>query len=867
MPVSTGSTTGSTATSGGGTKSSGSSTGGGGKTNGSATGPGGMFGGGGGGGGGGGKGGNASSTAGGTKTGSSSGKSSTSSGSIGSKGGGASTQAPGSGTGGAKAGTVSKSGLAAASGANAANSAMSTRGISSAKTAAKGTGTASKSPSTSKGSATGPGGMFGGAPTKAAPSAKVSDPSRGTVSKPTGGSGIVGSKGGGASTQKPGAGVGGAKAGPVSKAGLAAAEGSNIAQRQQTVKGITSAKTAAERARESFTQTYGPKVLGGSVLTGTPRNVPISPAKDSPRVAGSATGPGGMFGGAPTSRAPGAPGLGAFAGTPANPQRSTAGKSDYGGIDTGNQVSGIKSNYGGIDTGRQITGNKTNIGGTVNGSATDTAWAGGPANPQKSNVAGKTDKNASPKVANPSGTDSFWGGPNTTPQESNTAEKTDRTRQPTNADLAREIGNMYDAAKNGITNSVKNIASVFTGPPQQEVNRAEKTGLPSNRFGNQTVTGSLFGMQPTSPSLGQVVGGLPIGFTGPRVGTAQSSLGDITHTDPVGEMATLSGLGDKAAQGTLLGEYAPAKSITDRVGPSVPTRGLPAAPGAPGMPAPTGEESVTPSVPTRMDGIGYGFPSFDPASDIQQRAIDRGLIGSVVGQSALDQQRQDAFNKIAAARGQVVPMGGPPPGAPAPGAPTMVNPLAGMVTFSNLANPESLAAGRLLGRGDLTAPGLTGYGNIGGVPVGGLGNRGVPTAPSPGQSINPSQEGDMVAPSQEYDGPPNKNPSQDDGQMKSLRDVYNRYQYEKQRVKEGVRSLPGRIGEAIRTGDFRGLPFSGDPRSNNNEGMPGRGVPAQAGSQDQLLSQILAMLLQQQQQQSQGIASPSQMDLVYRTFI
>lgn len=891
MPVSTGSTTGSSA----GSKSSSSSGGG---SKGSATGPGGMFGG--------------SNTPKGDVGGSKSGTAgkSTGSGSIGSKGGGASTQAAGSGTGGAKAGTVSKSGLAAASGNNAANRAVSTRGITSAKpAAAKSAAPASKSPSTpSKGSGTGPGGMFGGSSTTPSkPSAKVSDPSRGgsgvigskgggaSTQRPgagTSGSGIVGSKGGGASTQRAGAGTGGAKAGTVTKAGLAAAEGNNAAIRQQQMNGITRGKTPAEKAREqysqyrsppglkqSFAQTYGKQTLQGNVLTGTPRNVPVSPAKESPRVAGSATGPGGMFGGSTTpTRSPvnGSATDTAWAGGPSNPQRSA----------------GIKSDFGGINTGNQVTGNKTNLGGRVNGSATDTAWAGGPTTPQTTNTAGKTDKNPSAKVARPSGTDTAWGGDPTVPQTVNESVKVDRApRMPTNADLAREIGNMYNAAKNTVTNAYNGLATVFTGPAEQTVNRTANGSLPASALSPAT-------------NLSRAV--------------APYSSGDIAMRNAVSGIAnpTAFGAGSLVNSGITNAldrslnppGIAPTK-IADGVAPSVPTRGLP---------APTGEESVTPSVPTRVGSIGYGFPSFNPSSPVQQQAVDRGLVGSINAaagipaaptvqpaagippqsypgadgvtdrdragvfgpQSAIDQARQERFAQIAAARGQIpagasiVPAGGLPPGAPqainpVAGAPQMVNPLTGVVTFSNLANPDALSGSRLVGRGDLTAPGLAGYGNIGGAPVGTLGNRGMPTPQSPGQSINPSQEGDMVAPSQQYDGPPDENPSQIDGQPQDLRQLYNRYKYEKQKVKDGVRSLPSRIGQAIRDGDFRnpGLGKEAsvggktDPEANTG------GYGAGSGGMSDVNALIAQLLLTLQQQQQQGIANPSQRDLVFKTFV
>lgn len=124
-----------------------------------------------------------------------------------------------------------------------------------------------------------------------------------------------------------------------------------------------------------------------------------------------------------------------------------------------------------------------------------------------------------------------------------------------------------------------------------------------------------------------------------------------------------------------------------------------------------------------------------------------------------------------------------------------------------------------------------------------------PTSAPPPRNASPMPE----APNQEPAGP--VSPSQDVGQPQSLRELYNRYQYEKQQLKDGFKSLPGRAWNAIKNGEFGAPNFRPDAGGKENR------TPYQLLMEDAV-----------QQAEQAGVLPPptpnkDQLDLVYRTFI
>ena len=120
-----------------------------------------------------------------------------------------------------------------------------------------------------------------------------------------------------------------------------------------------------------------------------------------------------------------------------------------------------------------------------------------------------------------------------------------------------------------------------------------------------------------------------------------------------------------------------------------------------------------------------------------------------------------------------------------------------------------------------------------------------------------------VAPSQAGNYPANKNPSQDDGQPQSLRELGNRYSYEKAKAKDGWDHLAGNLYNALVNGDFR--PYRGqtnDKREPPVQIVASTSNPLVAQQQTQqasLLAQLMAAL-------QQGSANSSQAALVQSTF-
>lgn len=133
-------------------------------------------------------------------------------------------------------------------------------------------------------------------------------------------------------------------------------------------------------------------------------------------------------------------------------------------------------------------------------------------------------------------------------------------------------------------------------------------------------------------------------------------------------------------------------------------------------------------------------------------------------------------------------------------------------------------------------------------------------------SWSDGEDSEPVSPSQGEDVPP----SQLDRYPQDYDELKNRWDYSKQKLKDDVKTLPGRVVQAIRDGDFRntfGYGNFGDVASRNpRPATPGPTVNYAPGNSDYqaLVQQLLALLNAQQ-----GILSgnKSQMDLVYNTFV
>jgi LysM repeat protein len=386
---------------------------------------------------------------------------------------------------------------------------------------------------------------------------------------------------------------------------------------------------------------------------------------------------------------------------------------------------------------------------------------------------------------------------------------------------------------------------------------------PSGLGYSDDFNGPLTGMQPFSPNIGQVISQDPISYGGPRAGTTPpSAFGAPRVSD---NFAGVEGISERALTGSLLQGFGPTPKVEDRV---IQPQGA-------GMPAPTGQESVGPTAPQR------------PASPA-------GV------QNSYTVKRGDTLSKIAAKNGTTVKA---------------------IAEANGIANPNKIKPGQTLSiptNASVQPTGGSFEEGDGGFPTPGDGLDGVDVVPSvtrderalmrgevrrspvDNSSIMPSVSSDerammnrgpfassmpqnqtvaqddgdsgseSVSPSQEYDGGPDENFTQYDGQPQDLGELRNRVEHERYQLRQGFRDLPSRIGQAIRDGDFRGFQYRGD------QGQGGRGWERTQGQNsyqpftppttdiNTLVAQLLALL---EQQQGGILSGPSQMDLVNRTFI
>ena len=443
------------------------------------------------------------------------------------------------------------------------------------------------------------------------------------------------------------------------------------------------------------------------------------------------------------------------------------------------------------------------------------------------------------------------------------------------------------------------LQGAFGNMPRQGTMTQNVPGL---SYQGEAYAGPIGGMQPTSPTVQQVIARDPIDYGGPRAGTTMpGAFADPPTSD---NLAGLERVGQLATTGGLLsGNTPPSAKIADR---------------------------IAPSVPARAPGIGYGFPSFNPASPLQTGAIDRGLAESVTEGMIQSLNPRPA----APARAAAPPRPTPRPAYPGADGVTGAD-IGGVFDNGNTAAPAAAQNAYKVQRGDTLARiaaknGTTvkaiaeanGIRNVNKIregmtiniptdasiePMSATGDeidriaammqrdyayapprdpaladgwmwggfapeipRG-PLTPPPAMIDAPraEQEGEPAPLSGEGDGGMvSDNFMQDDGQPKSVRELVNRYRYERDAAKQGFRDLPGRIGRAIREGDFRAFQPRGDQgqgsqnweRTQNQPGMPAQQQPSDLNT---IIAQLLALL---EQQQSGILSGPSQADLVNNTF-
>jgi LysM repeat protein len=291
----------------------------------------------------------------------------------------------------------------------------------------------------------------------------------------------------------------------------------------------------------------------------------------------------------------------------------------------------------------------------------------------------------------------------------------------------------------------------------------------------------------------------------------------------------------------------------------------------PQMPGPTGQEAVAPTVPVRAPGLPprpqarpgdfkdayntgpLNYPGADGVTgdDIGGVFGDGEAIAPAGEQNSYKVQRGDTLSKIAAKNGTTVkaiaeangiknvnaikpgqtlsiptnasiqPMGMSVPDEALPGAhldpagailgsPDMVTPLTGMVKFSSMADPAAPIT--TLGW-NVGTPSLDRYGNVGGAILNSFGDTDVgQQAPAQSQDTGDDADGASVSvsPSQEYDGPPDENFTQDDGQADDVGELRNRYNYEKDKLVDAIRKAPQSFWNSIINGDFRAPELRGD---------------------------------------------------------
>lgn len=555
--------------------------------------------------------------------------------------------------------------------------------------------------------------------------------------------------------------------------------------------------------------------------------------------------------------------------------------------------------WGGIAPQKPAPGKTSNPAGKVSPSATDTAWAGGPTNPAKP-APGKVDKQATPIVARPSA-ESLMRNLGISPGATTTGLMRTPGMTPNNP-MTRSGMSFGDPL--GVTDPARSLASAFVGDPQRDLgNIIAGTRGPSALDPTDTRTVNELSRDPTnlSPADLSAPRNLLAGVPTPKdvariaapsaVGNSPASLIDQARQAAFGKIAQARGQmppastpvsvpGDPPQPGPSPVPAPVSLSPLSRPGYSFPSftppaMGGPAYPGGDGItpndiggvfnngtPHPTSDESVAMPVPAQPTVPGRGTvsnpfrsPPGETANDIMTQ------VALALGPRPIVPQRQPTQISV--------PGGGLPVAGPNI-SPSQQGGLGAQGGLGVQAYPGAVATPPLnVPSGSSTEQRDHYYG-------GGLTAPEAPATPPDQASPLPPATGlegitqpsvtVPTVPSQEGNWPADPNFTQDDGQPQSLRELHRRYQYEKEQAKQGIKDLPGKLWQAIVNGDIHGGEFS--HAGNGRQDLPRTAIPtrSQAPLQQTAQSAALAQLLLLLQQQQAG-TSPSQMDLVFKTFV
>lgn len=480
-------------------------------------------------------------------------------------------------------------------------------------------------------------------------------------------------------------------------------------------------------------------------------------------------------------------------------------------------------------------------------------------------------------------------------------------------DTGDYIGSLLGAggiAPGATTSSMMNTPGMTPGNPRPGTGFGYEAPVSPTPAGSFIADGSIMGMQPNRRSMtaAQAIAQDPIGYNGPRAGAAPPSVPNPSVTEPSAErLADLNNRLAAAQQGQNLAPFGNVRKDPARVEPEAPNYATVTDPRLAQLQEQferiaqaRGQRTNLPSIP-EPDSLGIMPGIRDPRIAQAQEQLarpapitsediggvfDNGAIPDPTGVEELIQQlapqpttpvrqgtitnpffrdpaaqAQGVRNAVALALGQA-PRPAP---APAPRQPTEVNigmptSVGGGLGFPGYTAPIGLSSQRIIGSSPANLPGQRDE-MYGGGPTRAQASPADGQGDGEGEASSPR----VNSPSQEGDYPPDENFVQDAGQPQSIRELYNRYKYEKEQAKEGFKELPGRLWDAITRGDVR--PYD---RETNDKREPrkvyGSTVRSYQNTGTEEQAVLLAQLLALMQQQQSGIA-PSQMDLVYNTFV
>lgn len=136
----------------------------------------------------------------------------------------------------------------------------------------------------------------------------------------------------------------------------------------------------------------------------------------------------------------------------------------------------------------------------------------------------------------------------------------------------------------GLTRDLGRLRDTFIGAlPSSPAPGTMTRNVPGLSYQDNGITGPLMGMQPTGPSMQQAIARDPIGFVGPRVGTVEPGrFADPQDSYPREQKAAINNIFDRVRPQPA----APGPRMTNRVAPAMPAPTGEAGIGTPAMPAP-----------------------------------------------------------------------------------------------------------------------------------------------------------------------------------------------------------------------------------------------------------------------------------------